>query len=126
MAVTALLAAASLAIFLVGLVDERRRELATIRAIGASGAHLRQLIIGELALVVVPGVIGGLVLGLGIGEVLISVLFAMFDPPPTSVAIAPSYLLGLMLTLLAAVPFSAFLGLWRAGHQPIVESLRTL
>jgi putative ABC transport system permease protein len=90
------------------LVAQRTRELALLRAIGASRAQVLRVVLGEAA---VLGVVGSL-LGLGAGVLLAAGLKALFDAigldisgglPVETRTIVVSLLVGIVVTIVSAV-----------------------
>lgn len=75
---TLLMAAASIAIFVFGLMLQRRREYVTFRAQGLQTRELRRLVLGETAAVTVFGVTAGVVVGTVMGDLLVRVLQPLF------------------------------------------------
>ncbi len=76
-----LIAAVGTGLFLVAGLAERRRELATLVAIGAEPGQLRASLIGEVLLVGLSGLLIGLVIGGVVGLTLLQILAGIFDPP---------------------------------------------
>jgi putative ABC transport system permease protein len=75
---TLLMAAAGIAIFVFGLMLQRRREYVTLRAQGIQTRELRALVLGETAVVTVFGLIAGVLVGTGMGFLLVHVLQPLF------------------------------------------------
>jgi putative ABC transport system permease protein len=90
-----LIAAVGVALFLLAGLAERRRELATLIAIGAEPRQVRSSMIGETLFVGVAGVATGLVTGGLVGIALLQILAGVFDPPADAPAI-PLALIGAM------------------------------
>jgi putative ABC transport system permease protein len=109
---------------LVTSVLERRREFATLRAIGGSGAQIRQLVMWEAAYLGVVGIALGLVGGTILSLLLIKVInkqsfgWTIQMTVPFS-AILQAIGLAAVATLLAAY----FPSRW-AAQQPVAEGLR--
>jgi putative ABC transport system permease protein len=82
-----LIAAVGVALFLLAALGERRRELATLIAIGGEPGQLRSSIIGEALFIAIAGLVGGLVVGGVVGMALLQILAGVFDPPPDIPAI---------------------------------------
>jgi putative ABC transport system permease protein len=102
-----LIAAVGVALFLLAGLAERRRELATLIAIGAEPRQVRSSMIGEALFVGTAGVATGLVTGGLVGIALLQILAGVFDPPADAPAI-PLALIGAMtgailLALVAAL-----------------------
>jgi putative ABC transport system permease protein len=95
-----LIGAVGVALFLLAGLAERRRELATLVAIGAEPGQVRASLIGEAAFVGAIGIVTGLLTGSLVGVVLLQILAGVFDPPADRPAI-PLHLLGLMSAMVA-------------------------
>jgi putative ABC transport system permease protein len=78
-----LLSAAAIAIFIFGLMLQRRREYVTLRAQGLRMQELHALVLAEAALVAVCGTAAGLLVGSGIAFLLVHILRALFILDPT-------------------------------------------
>jgi putative ABC transport system permease protein len=97
------IASLGVALFLLAGLSERRRELATLAAIGAEPAQLGALVAGETSVVGVAGVAAGIGIGGLVGVTLLAILAGVFDPP----AELPSF----PLAALGAVILSVVVGL---------------
>jgi putative ABC transport system permease protein len=75
---TLLMSAAAIAIFVFGLMLQRRREYVTLRAQGMQTSQVRALVLGETALVAGSGLVAGIVVGTGLGYLLVHVLRPLF------------------------------------------------
>jgi putative ABC transport system permease protein len=84
-----LIAAVGTALFLLAGLAERRRELATLVAIGAEPGQLRASLVGETLLVGVTGLLIGLVTGGLVALALLQILAAIFDPPADFPVVPP-------------------------------------
>jgi ABC-type antimicrobial peptide transport system permease subunit len=108
------------------LVARRRREMALLRAVGASRTQVTRAVLGEAAAVGLAGATLGLVLGgalaTGLSLLMLAVLGQRLPipgwPPPAS-AVLWSYAVGLAVTTAAA-----YLPARRAGKIPPVAALR--
>jgi len=95
-----LIASVGVALFLLAGLSERRRELATLVAIGAEPSQLRAAIAGETGIIGAAGLAIGIPTGAFVGATLLSILAGVFDPP----ADLPVYpLVGIGLVAAAAV-----------------------
>jgi putative ABC transport system permease protein len=109
-----LMCAAGIAIFIFGLMLQRRREYVTLLAQGIQRRELQALVIGEAALVAVCGLASGMLVGTGMAYLLMHVLRGLFilDPamnfPAGDVAVLVSLVLA--ATLVSAVIAIAMLG----------------
>ena len=97
-AYTLLIAGLALAIFLLGLLAERETEYATLAALGGTPGQVQAFMLSEAFLAGSTGIVFGVLIGLALTEVLVTILTAIFDPPPTSILI-PFGVIGLLLGL---------------------------
>jgi putative ABC transport system permease protein len=93
-----LLSAAAIAIFIFGLMLQRRREYVALRAQGLRMGELHALVLAEAALVAACGLVAGLLVGSGIALLLVDILRALFILDPTV-----TFPLGRIVTLAALV-----------------------
>lgn len=107
------------------LVAQRTRELALLRAVGASRPQVTRAVLGEAAGVGVLASTAGLAAGFGLAQ-LLRWLFTRFGValPPSGFTLDPqavlwSYLTGVVVTLVAAYPPAR-----RAARIPPVAALR--
>jgi putative ABC transport system permease protein len=101
------LVAAAIAIFVLGAVAERRREFATMGALGASLKEAGAFVWSEVATVVAVGALLGVGLGWLLARMLVAMLTHVFDPPPDHLAYPVGFLTTLFgVTLLAGVAAS--------------------
>lgn len=106
-------------------VARRRRELALLRAVGATPGQVRRLVLGEGLVIGVLACAGGCLLGAPVAEILASLLrdngFApdWFTVPGTRTPVALAALVGLVSALTGVLPAS-----WRAGRTRPLEALR--
>jgi putative ABC transport system permease protein len=102
-----LMSAAAIAMFIFGLMLQRRREYVTLRAQGLRMWELHALVLAEAALVAVCGLAAGLLVGSGIAFLLVHILRALFvlDPAVTFPVghIAMLSVLVLMATLVSGL-----------------------
>jgi putative ABC transport system permease protein len=106
-------------------VARRRRELALLRAVGATPGQVRRLVLGEGVVVGLLACAVGAPLGRPVAGVLADLLrdngFApdWFAVPTTRVPVVLAVVVGLLAALAGVVPAS-----WRAGRARPVEALR--
>ncbi|MEO8391378.1 MAG: FtsX-like permease family protein, partial [Chloroflexota bacterium] len=116
---TLLIAGLALAIFLLGLLAEREAEYATLAAIGATPRQVQAFMLSEAFLASVTGIVFGTVIGLALGEVLVTILSAIFDPPPTIILIPVSAIGALIgLSALSLIASSLLVSQRLRGLQP--------
>lgn len=118
------IASIGVALFLLAGISERRREFATLRAIGAEPAHLRSLLLGETAIVGTVGVGMGIVVGLAIGQMLLQVLAGIFDPPAQVPAIPIPALAAAVLAVVAGLGIALAIALRSVARIAVLTELR--
>jgi len=91
-----LIAAVGVALFLLAGLAERRRELATLIAIGAEPRQVRASMLGETLVIAVAGIATGLATGGVVGVALLQILAGVFDPPAEVPAIPAGSLVGIV------------------------------
>jgi putative ABC transport system permease protein len=89
------LAAGAMALFVAVNLAERRHELATMAALGASLRRAAAFLWSEAALVLVASLALAAVLGWLLAEMLVAMLRHVFDPPPDHLAVPWAFLAGL-------------------------------
>ncbi|MEO5966052.1 MAG: FtsX-like permease family protein, partial [Candidatus Limnocylindrales bacterium] len=102
-----IIAGVGVTLFLLAGLAERRREIATLIAIGAEPGQVRASMLGETLTVGIAGTITGLLIGAIVGVVLLQILAGVFDPP----ADAPAIPLVLIVATVAAIAAALGLGL---------------
>jgi putative ABC transport system permease protein len=80
---TLLMCAAGVAIFVFGLMLQRRREYVALRAQGLHSRELQALVLGETALVAVCGLAAGLLVGSGLAYLMVHILRPLFILDPS-------------------------------------------
>ena len=103
------------------IVAQRGREMALMRAVGASRRQVRRSVFVEALAIGILGSVIGFVLGLGVASVLVS----LFDLPGSLVvrpnAVVIALVVGVVVTLV-----SAMVPAWRASRVPPVAAMRDL
>ncbi len=89
------LAAAAMALFVTLALAERRRELATMAALGAPLRSIGAFLWSETALVLGAGALLAAALGFVLAEMLVAMLQHVFDPPPDALAVPWGFLAAL-------------------------------
>lgn len=91
-AFTILLAAAAMWLFVDLAVSERRKEFATMAAVGASLSDIAAFVRSEAAAILLAAIALAAVLGWLLSEMLVAMLQHVFDPPPDRLAVPWGYL----------------------------------
>jgi putative ABC transport system permease protein len=97
-AYTALIVAASLGVFLISMLQARRKEFGTMRALGTDGTQLRTLLAAEALAISSVSLLTGLGIGAGIATLFVMLLRVIFLIPPVGLT-WPARDLGLLLGL---------------------------
>ncbi|TQS45308.1 FtsX-like permease family protein [Cryptosporangium phraense] len=98
-----ILAAASAGLVLALGLNERRRSLAIMSAVGAQRRHVSAAVVGESGVLAIAGLGFGALLGGLLTQLLVSILAGVFDPPPSVITVPWAYLGGLAAIVLACV-----------------------
>jgi putative ABC transport system permease protein len=114
---TLLMSAAGIAIFVFGLMLQRRREYVTLRAQGMHTQELRALVMAEAALVALCGLAAGMLVGAGMSYLLVHILRPLFILDPHL-----AFPVGKLITI-AALAIAATLASALAGSA-ILNRLR--
>lgn len=118
-----LLAGATGLVLALGLA-ERRRSFTVLSALGAAAGQLGAFLWGEGLVVAGLGGLSGVLIGLGVAQMLVKLLQGVFDPPPESLLLPWAYLLGLLIA--GALSTWLALSLARAASgRRVTEVLRS-
>lgn len=124
--VASVVAALAVVTVLGALVQERRKELAVLRSVGASQAQLAGVVLGESLLLGLAGALGGAIVGLAVGWVLVAVV--NLQSFGWSLAFAPPWS-AILFTAGAVVPACLVAGAlpaWSVARRAPREVLREL
>jgi putative ABC transport system permease protein len=103
------------------IVAQRGREMALMRAVGASRRQVRRSVFVEALAIGVLGSIIGFLLGLGVASVLVS----LFDLPGSLVVRPNAAIIALVVGVVVTL-VSAMVPAWRASRVPPVAAMRDL
>ena len=103
-----MIAAVGAALFLLAGLAERRRELATIEAIGAEPRQLRALVVGEATVIGLSGLLIGVLSGAVVGFTLLQIMAGLFDPPADLPTVPLAALLATALAVIVALGAAVF------------------
>jgi putative ABC transport system permease protein len=103
------------------IVAQRGREMALMRAVGASRRQVRRSVFVEALAIGILGSIIGFVLGLGVASVLVN----LFDLPG-SLVVRPNAAIIALLVGVVVTLVSALVPAWRASRVPPVAAMRDL
>jgi len=119
-----LLAAAAAALQLVVALTERRHELATMAALGASLRTAASFLWSEAALVLAGALALAALLGWLVAEMLVAMLQHVFDPPPDHLAVPWAFLAALGGAAAAGVVIASAFAAHRIRRFPLGAILR--
>ncbi|MGO4258660.1 ABC transporter permease [Marmoricola sp. RAF53] len=121
-----LLAGAAGGLVLALSLNERRRTLAILTAVGARPTQLTRIAWAEPAVVITLGVVTGLITGWGMSRLLVTMLTGVFDPPPSTLAQPWTYVVAVVVGATLATAAAAHLVLCiarRSAREGLRESL---
>jgi putative ABC transport system permease protein len=118
------LAAAAMALYMAVALAERRQELATMSALGASLRRAAGFLWSEAALVLAFSLALAALLGWLLAEMLVAMLQHVFDPPPDHLALPWGFLLGLGGAAVAGGLTAAALAALQIRRLPLGAILR--
>lgn len=105
------------------LIHERKRELAVVRVLGGSQRQLFGLVLGEALLLGLAGTLGGLVVGVVVGYVLVTVVNLQSFGWSLQFVL-PGSLLGTLLIVVPACLLSGLIPAFLSLRTPPREALR--
>ncbi len=106
------------------LVQQRTRELGLLRALGARGGQVMRSVIAEAAVVGVIASVIGLVLGIGLAEVLLRVVesLGLHIPPGNTVLLQRTFIAAFVVGITVTVASAVYPAL-RAARVPPVAAI---
>jgi putative ABC transport system permease protein len=113
-----------MALFVAVGVAERRQELATMSALGASLHRAAAFLWTEALLVLVAALGLAALLGWLLAKMLVAMLQHVFDPPPDHLAVPWPFLLGLGAAAIAGGVVAALLAALQIRRLPLGAILR--
>ncbi len=119
-----ILAAAAIALFVTVALAERRQELATMAALGASLRRAAAFLWSEALLVLVAALALAALLGWLLAEMLVAMLQHVFDPPPDHLAVPWGFLGELAGAAVAGGILAAALAVLLIRRLPLGAILR--
>jgi len=120
---TLVMSAAVIAIFVFGLMLQRRREYVMLRAQGLASRKLQALILGEAGFVALGGLIAGIIVGGIMGVLLVHILKPLFilEPVPTLPLRDAAILAGLVVAATLASTLAALVILARLRPSEVLR-----
>ncbi|MFN2623204.1 MAG: ABC transporter permease [Chthoniobacterales bacterium] len=106
------------------LITERQRELAILRAIGASAGQIRKLLLSETAMLGALAALVGVVSGICLALVLTGVINRAFFGWTIQLAFPWGTLLLTPIWILAAAIIAGVIPAWRASRMALADNLR--
>ncbi|MBA2743184.1 MAG: FtsX-like permease family protein [Chthoniobacterales bacterium] len=123
--IAVIVAVVGICLTLTTLITERSRELGVLRAIGASIAQLRKLLLWESAMIGFIAAVVGLASGICLSFVLTGVINRAFFGWTIQLAFPWRSLAFTPVWVVAASLVAGLLPAWRAGRVVVAESLRS-
>jgi putative ABC transport system permease protein len=124
MAIALFVAVTGIFLSLTILITERQRELAILRAIGASAGQIRKLLLSETAMLGALAAAVGLAAGICLAMVLTGVINRAFFGWTLHLAFPWRTLLFTPVWILAAALIAGIVPAWRAGRMALADNLR--
>ena len=106
------------------LITERRRELAILRAVGASAGQIRRMLLTETAMLGLLAAVVGLISGLCLSAVLTGVINRVFFGWTIHLAFPWRSLVWTPAWILAAAVIAGIIPAWRASRMELADNLR--
>jgi putative ABC transport system permease protein len=119
-----ILAAGAMGLFVMLALAERRRELATMAALGAPLRSVGAFVWSEAALVLGAGLVLAAGLGFLLAEMLVAMLQHVFDPPPDALTVPWRFLAALAGAALAGALVATALAAHGLRRLPLGRILR--
>ena len=123
---TLLVISLGLAIFLLAMVNERRREFGAMRALGTTLGQLRQFLFAEAATIGLLSLVIGLILGAGLAQLLVLLLRIVFTVPTQTPIWSARELGGLIVLVIIGMIGSTLFSTRRLARLKVIEALREL
>ena len=123
---TVLVVSAGLGIFLLAMINERRREFGAMRALGANLGHLRRFLFAEAATIGGLSIVIGAAVGVLLAQMLVMLLSVIFTIPAQGLVWPAAELLILAGLVIAGMLVSTIVSARRLATLKVVEALREL
>jgi putative ABC transport system permease protein len=111
---------------LLAMINERQREFAAMRALGANLNHLRRFLFAEAATIGGLSLVIGAVVGFGLARMLVLLLGVIFTVPTTTLEVPWAELAVLGALVIAGMVISTLISSRRLATLKVVEALREL
>ncbi|MDQ2809347.1 MAG: FtsX-like permease family protein [Chloroflexota bacterium] len=121
---TILVTSVGLGIFLVAMINERRREFGAMRALGANLAQLRRFLLAEALTIGTLSLLLGGIVGVVLARLLVLLLGVIFTIPATGLAWPGGALATLVGLVVGGMILSTLLSARRLATLRVVEALR--
>jgi putative ABC transport system permease protein len=123
---TIIVTSVGLAVFLLAMINERRREFGAMRALGANLGHLRRFLFAEASLIAGLSLILGTGVGILLAHLLVMLLGIIFTIPPNGLSWPGLELLVMGASVVAGMLISVLVCAHQLGTLRVVEVLREL
>ena len=126
MVYTVLVISLGLAIFLLAMVNERRREFGAMRALGTTLRQLRSFLFAEAATIGGLSLAIGLALGAALAQLMVFLLRIVFTVPTQTPIWSLRELVGMIALVFVGMLISTLLSTRRLSRLKVIEALREL
>ena len=123
---TLLVTSLGLGIFLLAMINERRREFGAMRALGANLGHLRRFLFAEALTISALSLVLGTLVGIVLAQLLVMLLGVIFTIPAQTLDWPIGDLAVLGLLVVGGMLVSVSLSARRLARLRVVEALREL
>lgn len=123
---TVIVASLGLGIFLMASINERQRQIGTMRACGADARHLKQFLFSESLTVVLTSLVLGMAAGVLLAGMFVLLLSVVFTIPPQGMDIPWASIGSLLGIVVLGMLASTLASSRRLSRIKIVEALREL
>jgi putative ABC transport system permease protein len=123
---TIIVTSVGLAVFLLAMINQRRREFGAMRALGANLGHLRRFLFAEASLIAGLSLILGAGIGILLARLLVMLLGIIFTIPPNGLSWPGPELLVMGVSVVTAMLISTLVSAYQLGKLRVVEVLREL
>lgn len=121
---TALIVASSLGVFLISMLQLRRKEFGTMRSLGTDEGQLRRLLAAEALSISSVSLASGIAIGVGIALLFVMLLRVIFLIPPSGLALPTADLIGLLALTIIGMGFGVLLAQRSLSGLRVSEVLR--
>ncbi len=123
---TVIIISLGLGIFLLAMIYERAREFGAMRALGSTASQMGRILWSESLTVGALSVLIGLVIGLILGRIFVSLLKVLYTIPPAGMAVPWAALFILLALALVGMTIATLIANHRLAKMEVAKVLREL